>query len=365
MRYLTLLLLGLLACQAPTASQSSAQPPPHRRHPHNVILMIGDGMGIGHITAARYHLNRPLHLERMPVVGLVHTTCADDLITDSAAGATAMSTGYKTYSGAIGVDVDTLPRPTLVEMAEAKGLATGIVVTCELTNATPAAFVAHQPRRSMTQEIAADYLLTEVDLIIGGGQFYFEQRYDGVNLLSVWRSQGYMVRQSDVFPLRDLEVPLGTRLVYFTASEAPPRQMRGRDYLPEATRFATDFLDRRPEKGFFLLVEGSQIDWGGHANNGDFIISEMIDFDAAIGEALAFAEADGHTLVIVTSDHETGGFSVLRGSEPGQLKTGFATASHTANLVPIFAYGPGAEAFGGVMDNTDIHHRIRAALRLK
>lgn len=365
MRYTPLLLLALLACQAPSASLDPAAAPPRVRHPHNVILMIGDGMGVGQLTAARYSEDRPLHIERMPVIGLVRTTCSDDLITDSAAGATAMSTGHKTFSGAIGVDADSLPRPTLVELAEAQGLATGIVVTCELTNATPAAFVAHQVSRAMNMEIAADYLKHELELVIGGGQVFFEQRPGGENLLATWRSRDYLVRQADVFPLTDLQLPPNSRLVYFTAPEAPPRRMRGRDYLPPATRFATTFLDERPEKGFFLLVEGSQIDWGGHANNAEYIITEVRDFDDAVGEALAFAEADGHTLVIVTADHETGGFTTLRGSKHGQLHTGFSSASHSANFVPIFAYGPGAEAFAGFMDNTDIFYRIKQALRLR
>ncbi|RMG62682.1 MAG: alkaline phosphatase, partial [Bacteroidetes bacterium] len=287
----------LLACKTPTAGLDPATHLPRVRHPRQVILMIGDGMGIGQIAAARYSEDRPLHMERMPVVGLVRTTCADDLITDSAAGATAMATGKKTFRGAIGVDADTVPQPTLLEMAEASGLATGMVVTCELTNATPAAFIAHQDSRVNNEAIASDYLKTDVDLLMGGGQTFFDLRSDGRNLLAEWRQKGYLIRSSDVFSISELEVPPDSRLVYFTATEAPPRKLKGRDYLPEGTRYALNFLHDHSEKGFFLMVEGSQIDWGGHANSAEYIISEMRDFDEAVGEALAFAEADGHTLV--------------------------------------------------------------------
>jgi alkaline phosphatase len=121
-------------------------------------------------------------------------------------------------------------------------------------------------------------------------------------------------------------------------------------------------LRNQPEKGFFLVIEGSQIDWGGHSNNSDYLISEMIDFDKAIGEVLNFASRDRETLVIVTGDHETGGYSILQGSSMGKLKTSFATDYHTADLIPVFAFGPGARLFGGIYENIAIHEKLRRAL---
>jgi alkaline phosphatase len=333
----------------------------HGKRPRNIILLIGDGMGIGQITAGMYSNDNYLHLERFPVIGLIKTTSADDLITDSAAGATAFSTGKKTYNGAIGVDADTVPQPTILEIAESQGMLTGLVATSEIIHATPASFIAHQYNRLMYEEIAEDFLATEVDLLIGGGMKYFLKRRDKRNLLLEMRENNYFVR-NEQFPLRKLEVPPSKKLAYFTANQKPERKEKGRDYLPDAADFATKFLSERSgNRGFFLMIEGSQIDWGGHANDQEYIVSEMLDFDETVGRVLDFAEQDRHTLVIVTADHETGGFAINRGSEMGELKTGFTTGGHTSNMVPVFAFGPGAELFAGIYDNTQIFHRMMMA----
>lgn len=332
----------------------------HGKRPRNVIFLIGDGMGIGQITAGLYSNKNQLHLERCPVVGLIKTTSGDDLITDSAAGATAFATGQKTYNGAIGVDMDTLPHPTLLEIAERQGLATGLIATSEITHATPACFIAHQYNRLMYESIAADFMNTDVDLIIGGGFKYFAKRRDGRNLIEELKERGYYVRDSQ-FSMRRLDVPTGMNLAYFTAETKPERRDEGRTYLPDAAEYAAEFLKNRNSKGFFMMVEGSQIDWGGHANSQEYIISEMLDFNETVGRVLDFAAEDQHTLVVITADHETGGFAVNRGSEMNALRTGFTTGGHTANLVPVFAYGPGSELFAGVYDNTEIFYKIMQA----
>jgi len=325
-----------------------------------VVLLIGDGMGIGQITAGMYSNKNQLNLERCPVVGLVKTTSGNDLITDSAAGATAFATGKKTYNGAIGVDMDTVAHPTLLEIAERQGLATGLVATSEIVHATPASFIAHRYNRMLFEDIAADFLATDIDLFMGGGWKYFGDRRDDRNLVSELEAKGYLVHYDPAAPRR-LEVPVGMNLAYFTAEKKPDRKAKGRDYLPDAAHYAVDFLHTRNPKGFFLMIEGSQIDWGGHANSPEYIVSEMLDFDEAVGRVLDFAAQDDHTLVIITADHETGGFAVNRGSEMGKLRTGFTTGSHTGNMVPVFAYGPGAELFAGIYDNTLIFHKIMAA----
>lgn len=333
----------------------------HGKKPRNIILLIGDGMGIGQITAGMYSNDNHLHLERCPVVGLIKTTSSDDLITDSAAGATAFATGKKTYNGAIGVDADTVPQPTILEIAKSQGLKTGLVATSEIIHATPASFIAHQYNRLMYEEIAADFLNTDVDLLIGGGMKYFVKRRDKRNLLVEMKEDNYFIR-NEQFPLRKLLVPPTHKLAYFTADMKPDRKEKGRDYLPDAAEFATQFLSERSgNQGFFLMIEGSQIDWGGHANDEEWVISEMLDFNETIGRVLDFAQEDKHTLVIITADHETGGFAINRGSEMGKLKTGFTTGGHTGNMVPVFAYGPGAELFAGVYDNTQIFYRMMMA----
>lgn len=348
----------------PEISESSPAAPVARQ-PKNIVLLIGDGMGISQISAGLYANNNTLFLEKFPITGLMKTHAADNLITDSAAGATAFASGVKTYNGAIGVNRDTLPVQTIVEQAEIRGLATGLISTASIVHATPAAFYAHQESRKYYEEIAADLLLTEIDLFIGGGYKYFTNRKnDSRNLYKELQSKGYALSDYTQGPLSALEFSPGQNLGYFTAEEEPVSLEEGRNYLVEASQKALPFLDQRSKKGFFLMIEGAQIDWGGHDNNTEYIISEMIEFDQAIGKVLEFAQEDGQTLVIVTADHETGGFSINLGSTMDQIIGDFTSKGHTATLVPVFAYGPGAEYFSGIFDNTDLYDKMRDLLRL-
>ena len=333
--------------------------------PKNIILMIGDGMGLTQITAGMYSNGNKLNLEKFPVVGLHKSYSADNLITDSAAGATAFACGVKTYNGAIGVDRDTLPVKTILEEAEAHGLATGLVATSSIVHATPASFIAHQKQRKMLEDIAADFLKTEIDFFIGGGKKYFVQREnDNRNLYKELRAKNYVVTDFFEQELIDVKISSSKNFVYLTANEEPLPVLQGRDYLNAASSIAPGFLKKRARetgKGFFLMIEGSQIDWGGHANNSEYIVSELLDFDRAIGEVLKFAEEDGETLVIVTADHETGGYAINYGSTMDSLITSFTSDYHTAVMIPVFAYGPGAQMFAGIYENIDIHKKMRNA----
>ncbi len=344
-----------------TGSFRSETPPAKPKRPKNIILMIGDGMGISQVSAALYNGAGALNLERFKHMGFIKSYSASDLITDSAAGATAFASGFKTYNNAIGVGTDSTRVKNIVEIAHEKGLATGIVVTCEITNATPAAFYAHQKSRSQYEEIAMDLVDSKLDLFIGGGWNHFCERYDQLNLLPKLQANGFRVKDEKT-PLMDIILRPDEKLAYFTDRDRPAKRSAGREYLPDAAAFAVHHLKEFTPNGFFLMVEGSQIDWGGHANDGDYIVSEVRDFDLAIGRVLDFAEKDGETLVIVTADHETGGFAVIGGSEVGNLKYGFTTGGHSADLVPVFAYGPGAELFQGIYDNTDIFNKMLQAL---
>ncbi|WNJ20660.1 alkaline phosphatase [Pontibacter sp. G13] len=331
--------------------------------PRNLILMIGDGMGLSQITYAHMALNRTLAVETFPVTGLIRTPSASDDVTDSGAAATAYATGYKTYNGAIGVDVDTVPRPTILEDAHAAGLKTGLVVTVELVHATPAAFYAHQYTRRYSERIADDLTQADVDLLIGGGIQYFLERRDQRNLLKVMKERQYMVRSGDF--RTDFYIAPDDKLLYFTAKDRPATRELGREYLPEATDYACRFLRDRGKKGFFMMVEGSQIDLAGHSNNLPLLLSEMDDFDQAVAKALEFAKSDGKTLVIVTGDHETGGLALKTGREPGSIDPSFASGNHTATMIPVFAYGPGASNFAGVYENTDLYLKMMQALDLE
>lgn len=359
-----LLFMVFLALGACNTYNPGNESPIVEKKPKNIILMIGDGMGLTQITAGMYRNGNKLHLEGFPVIGLHKSYSGSDLITDSAAGATAFACGIKSYNGAIGVDMDTMPVKTILEIAEEKGMASGLLATSTITHATPASFIAHVKDRDLHEAIALDFLKTGIDLFIGGGKKYFDRREtDDRNLYLELEQQGYYV--SDYFKenFAELKVDPTQNLAYFTADDDPLPKYSGRDYLPELSRFAVNFLSQKAGKGgFFIMIEGSQIDWGGHANNSEYIISETIDFDQAIGEILSFAKRDGETLVIVTADHETGGYAINPGSSQDSIVAGFTSKYHTAALIPVFAFGPGAELFNGIYENTAIFDRMKEML---
>jgi alkaline phosphatase len=326
--------------------------------------MIGDGMGLSQVTASMYAQRNRTIFERFPTTGLIATHSHNHLVTDSGAGATAFACGCKTYNGAIGVDHKKHPCKTLLEIADSLGMATGLTVSCSVTHATPASFAAHVSSRQDMEDIAEWYLVNQVDYLVGGGSKYFQERKKepGRNLLNELRQKGYAVhtQRYDTLP----PAPAGAQpYCWLTAREEPPPATQGRRYLPESVRRGCDYLQQKGgAKGFFMMVEGSQIDWAGHANDRDRLLAEMLDFEQAIEAALAFAAKDGNTLVLVTADHETGGMSMLQGSNLDSLDMKFTTKSHTASLIPVFAYGPGAEHFGGLYENTDIFFKIKKAI---
>lgn len=365
---LALALLALLflpsSAQAPHKALGGRLPPRDTIFPKNIILLIGDGMGLAQITAGLYANGNKLQLEQFTHSGLMKTHAEKNLITDSAAGATAFSCGCKTKNGILAMTPDLKPCKTILEQAHEMGMAVGLVATSSITHATPAAFVAHAPSRADMQQIALAFPKSGVDLMIGGGMKYFNKRSDDQrNLVEEMTQAGYQVFQRSDKKITELMPDPSKPLAWFSADEEPESVLKGRDYLPYATWLATDFLKKRSQKGFFLLVEGSQIDWACHAKDGPRAVAEMLDFDKAIGKALKFAADDGETLLIVTADHETGGMAIDQGSTVDSLHIEFNTGYHTASMVPVFAYGPGASIFGGIMDNTDIYWKMKALLR--
>ena len=326
----------------------------------NIIFLIGDGMGLGQITAGMYANGNATALEDFPVIGLHKCYASDKLITDSAAAATAFSCGIKTFNGAIGVNPDTIAVKTILEEAEERGLATGLVATSTIVHATPASYIAHNASRNNYEEIAEDFLDTEVDLMIGGGKKYFDRREDEQNLLS--KMESYNVYTFLDTELKDITIDPTKNLAYFAADDSPLSYEQGRDYLVPAAKLSFEFLKRKSDKGFFIMVEGSQIDWGGHANNANYIITEFMEYDKVIRDALAFAKRDGNTLVVVTADHETGGFAIQKESTMDSLVTAFTSDYHTGTMIPVFAYGPGSELFNGIYENTSIYNKMKKAL---
>jgi alkaline phosphatase len=324
------------------------------------VLLIGDGMGAAYWTAARF-ASAPLSVERCHVMGLVDTRSASAWITDSAAGATAYASGVRTFNGAIGVGPDSLPVPTVLEMARDRGWATGLVVTSSVTHATPAAFVAHVPSREEQFEIASELVASGVDVFLGGGASWFDasSRPDGRDLLGEVRADYALVRNAGELGAVDLEAT--TRLAGLFADNHMPPAADRTPSLPEMTRTALAVLDHDPD-GFFLMVEGSQPDFQGHANAAlDDVVAEVLDFDAAVGVVLDYADRHPETLVVVLADHETGGLaiettpdSLLARGEPVRPWADYTSTGHTAQMVPLFAAGAGAAAFGGIRSNFEV-----------
>ena len=334
----------------------------------NIILLIGDGMGLAQASTAFYFQKEEPNFVRFPVIGLHRNPPTDALITDSAAGATAFSTGYKSYNAAIGVDSNATPRETILEIAARQGKSTGLIATSSITHATPASFFAHTAVRDSAEIIASQLPAAPVNFFAGGGLKYFNQRTDGANYLDSLAAKGFVVDTESLE--RPAKLDLNKKYGYLLAPDGMPKMQEGRgDFLPRATQLALDYLSQDKD-GFFLMVEGSQIDWGGHDNDAEYVIQETLDFDKAIGVALDFAEKNGNTLVIVTADHETGGMSlsaakVRMQSDYRHIKPTFSTGGHSASLIPVYAFGPGAEQFMGIYQNNEIFGKMLRAFRLK
>ena len=326
--------------------------------------MIGDGMGLAQLSTPFYYSDNTVNFQRFTTIGLHQNKPTSHKISDSAAGTTAFSTGQKTYNGAIGVRMDSMPQKTILEIAADQGLKTGVISTSSITHATPASFYAHVPSRNMEEEIAAQLVLSDVDYFAGGGQKFFFQREDKQNFWNALAREGFAI---DTFPWQSNKYrPLSKRHAILPADDAMPKMTDGRgNFLSEATEEAIKYLSQS-ENGFFLVVEGAQIDWGGHDNDADYVIQETIDFDKAVGKALDFAEKDGQTLVVVTADHETGGFAlssveVRRQRNYAHIQPTFSTQGHTANLIPVLAKGPGESRFAGFMQNNEIFGKLIAS----
>jgi len=334
--------------------------------PKNVILLISDGTGLSQISSTFYFKESTPNYTRFKNIGLIKTSSSKEDITDSAAGATAFACGVKTYNGAIGVADDKTDVKNLVEIVSLKNIKTGLIATSSITHATPASFYAHSLNRGLEEEIALQLTQSEVDFFAAGGLNFFNNRKDGHNLLNNFKENQFTINTtalSDLSEIQSIE-----KAGFLLAKKEMPRMEDGRgNFLSKATELAMQFLSK-DNSGFFIMTEGSQIDWGGHENNASYLISEMIDFDDAVGKALDYAEKDGHTLVIVTSDHETGGFTLAAkkkkredGSEYSdysEIGPTFSTGGHSATLIPVFAFGPGSEEFTGIYENNNIFDKI-------
>lgn len=345
----------LIVAFALTATVAIAQ-----KSPKNIILMIGDGMGYNTVSLRVLDAKGTSSFERFPYMGSIKTYNADGGITDSAAGGTAFAVGEKTKDGVIGMDTNLQPKVNLMEIAQKNKQATGIVVTCALTHATPASFSSHQPKRSMYEAIAGDIISSNVDLLVGGGMKHFTKRKDGRNLIDEAKSKGYSI-YTDTASFFSA-TPNKAMVVVADEHLKQADKERG-NYLSRATIKTIELL-KANKKGFFMMVEGSQIDWAEHNNDTEYLKTEMADFDKTIGAVLDFAQKDGNTLVVVLADHDTGGVTLpptevnKLSEEYGEYVVKYSTGAHCGTLIPVFAYGPGAEKFKGIYQNSDVFHKI-------
>lgn len=328
--------------------------------PKNIIILIGDGMGLNYV-AANVLMHEDSPFRKFTTVGLSITRSINELITDSAAAATAIATGYPTKNRYISVDTNYNKLYTVFELAHLLDLATGVVVTDNITGATPSSFYAHHPSRHKYFEIASQLIDSNLDVVIGGGKKYFlpldkgGERKDSLDLIEELENLDYIICDN----INDLsDSPPNEKIFGLLDWGSLPKAVE-RDYsLGRLTSIAIEHLNSN-DNGFIMLIEGSQIDWAGHDTNYVYLLSELEDFSTAVGTALDFAEADGKTLVIVTSDHETGGMTITDGSyDADSLKIEFINTHHTAGFVGVFASGPGSGIFSGVYDNYMIGRKL-------
>lgn len=331
---------------------------PHGRKVKNIIFMIGDGMGLEQISAAWVCNGGKLNLDNFTNVGIQRTYSANKLVTDSAAAGTALATGHKTNNGMVAMTPDSVAVKSLAEEAMEKGKRAGAAVTCRVNDATPAVFFSHSASRKNQEDIVEQMAGSGVYFLAGGGTKFWRDREDGKDISEDVKARGY----SYVETKEDLmAVENGPVIALMDSYELKPSLDRG-DILPASVTKALELLDNR--KGFFLMIEGSMIDDGGHDNKAGHTMEEIFDFDRTLGIVLEWAAKDGQTLVIVTADHATGGMTLLSGSiDEKRIRVNYSTTGHNGIALPVFAWGPHSEDFVGIYENTELSDRIRALIR--
>ena len=325
--------------------------------PKNIILIIGDGTGFNQITLSRIAAGGAdyrLAIDQIPFLGNSLTHSYDNIYTDSAASATAMATGIKTKNKFLAVTPEKEAVPTIPEMISNKGYISGLVATSSITHATPAAFYAHIDSRYKEKEIASQLLESPIQLSLGGGLEFFD----------IVKAQESNLLITDMDNLDDDEFLKANKVLGLFDEDGINRSSSKPTQL-QMTKAALNWLSLKANlnscNGFFLMSEGSQIDWASHDNDAATMVVEFKDFDQTIAMAMDFVTANKETLLIVTADHETGGLQILS-QKDDMVKVQWGTGSHTSIPVGVYAYGPGAHVFTGLMDNTDIHYMILDAI---
>ncbi len=360
---------------------------PIKNKPKNIILLISDGMSLTQVSTYRLLKGGPnerIAVDKFPVSGIVLTHSKNAIVTDSASSATAFSTGRKTNNGALGLDEDNKILENFTEIIDRYGYVSSLISTSEITHATPAAYASHVDLRWKTDEISLQMMESKVMTILGGGRHFFlpedlgGKRSDGLNLLEQMESSRMVMtekKELDSFDHSDLGKVVGLFADEASRDKEKPENHVFEPSSSEMLNFAIKRSEKFNEngcKGFFIMLEGSQVDWAGHANDLNYLKREMQDFDEAVELALDYAIQNPDTLVIATADHETGGL-LIESSSPTDytapevkfsFNTGIGYGSHTGFPVPVYAYGPGSENFTGTLDNTDIFYAMLEAVKM-
>ena len=360
---------------------------PIKNKPKNIILLISDGMSLTQVSTYRLLKGGPnerIAVDKFPVSGIVLTHSENAIVTDSASSATAFSTGRKTNNGALGLDEDNKILENFTEIIDRYGYVSSLISTSEITHATPAAYASHVDLRWKTDEISLQMMESKVMTILGGGRHFFlpedlgGKRSDGLNLLEQMESSRMVMtekKELDSFDHSDLGKVVGLFADEALRDKEKPENHVFEPSSSEMLNFAINRSEKFNEngcKGFFIMLEGSQVDWAGHANDLNYLKREMQDFDEAVELALDYATQNPDTLVIATADHETGGL-LIESSSPTDytapevkfsFNTGIGYGSHTGVPVPVYAYGPGSENFTGTLDNTDIFYAMLEAVKM-
>lgn len=365
--------------------------------PKNVIYLIGDGMGFGAVSSLLLSENGETGFEMAPVIGLNETCSANNYVTDSPAGGTALATGTRTCNGFLGVGPDSVQLESILKKAQKMGKKTGIVVNTTLTEATPGAFYAGVTSRKESYKIAEQFTESGVDVAIGAGLSAFINRPDSVDMTAVLIEKGYDVyldwksvldtesekfvgildmgdvhrrnksRNTIASAAEGAEVCLAAKLAASEGKVDTTRFSEPTEYLHKACNKALSVLEKDAPNGFFLMIESAIIDGYGHNNDSEGMIEEMKEFDQTLKTLIAYVNKHPNTLLVVTADHETGGTGVTYKShainQPEGLHLNFSTKGHTGTVVPIFAYGAGAAKFSGIFQNRELPEMIEELIK--
>ena len=340
---------------------------------NNIIYMIGDGMGLAQVSMVQMEGKyAPTSFDKAQNIALIKTYSLNNRVTDSAAAGTALATGYKTNNSMLGMTPDGTIVESIITKAQKHNYAAGLVVTCYLQHATPAAFYAHVKSRGENDNITDWFYKSGIDVAFGGGMKYFKRHFTNQNkdFNEGIKALGYQLH-TDLKNVKSAPSE-GKVLGIYAESDLPLARTGERgEYLAEATakslEILTNNVKNNKKKGFVLMVEGSKIDGEGHSRNPQGILAETRDFGNAIKVAMDYADTHPGTLVVVCADHETSGMAIPSNKtdftlpESG-ISYAFGTSSHTATMVPVYLYGTGAECINGIMENSDLSWKLQELL---